>query len=222
AFSRAAWGMTVFAGLAITAIGYITSPRGLPRLRIVSLFGIGILIVALMVAVALTIPQVNDLFADRGTSLLEDYDAGPDGRFGRHLQGFYLVLEHPLGLGPFVFADLLGGDEHNMWLKGFTTYGWIGGFAYIALAIWTLAAATPLLFKPRPWQTFVQCVYVVFVGHLLIHNVIDNDHWRHVFMLYGLLWGAIAAEKLHRRAGRQRIATAVQPPLIEYAAPRPG
>lgn len=222
AFSRAAWGMTVFAGLAITAIGYITSPRGLPRLRIVSLFGIGILIVALMVAVALTIPQVNDLFADRGTSLLEDYDAGPDGRFGRHLQGFYLVLERPLGLGPFVFADLLGGDEHNMWLKGFTTYGWIGGFAYIALAIWTLVAATPLLFKPRPWQSFVQCVYVVFVGHLLIHNVIDNDHWRHVFLLYGLLWGAIAAEKLHRRADRQRMATAVQPPLIEYAAPRPG
>jgi hypothetical protein len=25
--------------------------------------------------------------------------------------------------------------------------------------------------------------------------VIDNDHWRHLFLLYGILWGIIAAEK---------------------------
>ena len=38
-----------------------------------------------------------------------------------------------------------------MWLKGFTVYGWLGGFAYIILVLWTLAAASPLLFKPPPW-----------------------------------------------------------------------
>ncbi|MCB1494935.1 MAG: hypothetical protein KDJ86_04045 [Bauldia sp.] len=209
AFSRAAWGMTVFAGLMITVVSYITSSRGTPRLRIVSLFAAGVFVVALMVMVALTVPDINQLFVDRGTTLLEDYDAGPYGRFGRHLQGLYLIVQHPLGLGPFSFAYLLGGDEHNMWIKGFTTYGWIGGFAYIALAIWTLVAATPLIFKPRPWQAIIQCTYVVFVGHLLIHNVIDNDHWRHVFLIYGMLWGGIAAEKLAVRSERLRATTLV-------------
>jgi hypothetical protein len=103
---------------------------------------------------------------------------------------------HPgeaFGIGPYEFGKTFGEDEHNMWLKSFTVYGWLGGFSYIILAIWTLAAAFPLLFKPRPWQPLVQCTYAVFVGHLLIHNVIDNDHWRHLFLIYGIL-GAIARE----------------------------
>jgi hypothetical protein len=41
---------------------------------------------------------------------------------------------------------------------------------------------------------------------VLVHNVIDNDHWRHLFLIYGILWGAIAAEKLHVRAARQALA----------------
>ncbi len=111
-----------------------------------------------------------------------------------------------------------------MWLNAFTSYGWLGGFGYIALALWTLAAATPLLFKPRPWQGLVQCAYAIFIGHLMIHNVIDNDHWRHLFLLYGLLWGTIAAEKMARRAERSRAAAEADDarPLIEYAPPRPG
>jgi hypothetical protein len=209
AFSRAAWGMAVLAVLLVTVMSAISEPKGPARLRIAFHFGAGIFLVATMIAIALSLPEVAGLFAERGTTLIESYDAGQFGRFGRHVAGFYLVQEHPLGLGPFVFAKLLGGDEHNMWLKGFTTYGWLGGFAYIALAVWTLVAATPLLFKPRPWQPIVQCLYAVFVGHLLIHNVIDNDHWRHLFLIYGMLWGAIAAEKLTAR--RRRRAAAGRP-----------
>ena len=148
----------------------------------------------LLVAVALD-PGRVDLFAERA-HLVEDYDAGPLGRFGRQAAGFFLVQEQPLGLGPLEFGRLFGEDEHNIWLKGFTTYGWLGGFAYIALVVWTLAAATPLLFKRRPWQALFQCVFAVFVGLILIHAVIDNDHWRHLFLLYGILWGVIAAEKM--------------------------
>jgi hypothetical protein len=102
-----------------------------------------------------------------------------------------------------------------MWLKGFTTYGWLGGFAYIILAAWTLAAAAPLLFKPRPWQGIAQCAYVVLLGHILIHNVIDNDHWRHLYLIYGVLWGMIAAEKFARRRG---LVLAPAPPAEALAA----
>ena len=202
AFSRAAWGMTVVSVLLITLMAYLTSSRPLDRLRIVIYFGLGILAVALLVAAALSLPAVQTLLEQRG-ALVESYDTGRTGRFARHIAGFFLVQERPLGLGPLVFAQLLGEDEHNMWLKGFTVYGWLGGFSYIVLALWTLVAAAPLVFKPRPWQPIVQCVYAVFIGHLLIHNVIDNDHWRHLFLIYGMLWGAIAAEKIAARASRR-------------------
>jgi hypothetical protein len=108
----------------------------------------------------------------------------------------------------------MGEDEHNMWLKGFTVYGWLGGFAYIALVVWTLAVATPLVFKPRPWTPFVQSVYAVYLGHIMIHNVIDNDHWRHLFLLYGLLWGAYAVERRTREAALPPPLAAAPPPLI--------
>ena len=31
------------------------------------------------------------------------------------------------------------------------------------------------------------------LGHILLGTVIDIDHWRHVYLLFGMLWGAIAA-----------------------------
>jgi len=95
-----------------------------------------------------------------------------------------------------------------MWLKGFTTYGWLGGFAYVALVLWTIAAALPLLFKRRPWQPFLQAAFAVYVGQVLIHNVIDNDHWRHLFLLYGMLWGIIAADKASVRTARRAVSLA--------------
>jgi hypothetical protein len=155
----------------------------------------------MMLAVALTIPAVNDLFQTRAHAV-QDYDEARLGRFERHVIGLGMIQERPLGIGPSTFAKTFGEEEHNTWLKGFTAYGWLGGFSYIALVVWTIVAATPLLFKPRPWQVIVQCTYAVFLGHVMIHNVIDNDHWRHLFLLYGILWGAVAAEKLYLRSAR--------------------
>ena len=206
-FSRAAWGLAAFAVLATACIAFVTEKRQLARFRLVTHVIAGAVVVGTMIATAVSLPAVRDLYQERAR-LLQSYDEGRLGRFQRQAIGFQLVQENPLGLGPFEFGYTLGEDEHNMWLKGFTTYGWLGGFSYIILAIWTLAAAAPLLFKPRPWQPLVQCTYVVFLGHLMIHNVIDNDHWRHLFLIYGILWGAIAAEKMlareMRRTGQRR------------------
>lgn len=201
-FSRAAWGMTAFAILLVAAFTYFNETRAVARLRIVTYFAIGLILVAVLLVAVLSIPAVGDLFSQRA-ELVEDYDAGQFGRFGRHILGFFLVQEHPLGIGPLVFSTLFGEDEHNMWLKGFTTYGWLGGFAYIILVLWTIVASARILFKPRPWQAALHCIFAVYLGQVMIHNVIDNDHWRHLFLLYGLLWGLIAADKIYSRAARQ-------------------
>ncbi len=108
-----------------------------------------------------------------------------------------------------------------MWLKGFTTYGWIGGFSYIVLVVWTLVASFPLVFKQRPWTPIVQCAFAVFVGHVVIHNVIDNDHWRHLFLIYGMLWGAVAADRLYVRQRHQMAALRRRAPAaVPQVAPR--
>jgi O-antigen ligase len=206
-FSRAAWGLVAFAAIAVAFLAFVNEPRQLVRFRLVAYLLAGATAITMLLTVAISIPQIADLYVQRA-HVVQDYDESRVGRFERQQQGFFLMQEKPLGLGPYEFSKRFGEDEHNMWLKGFTVYGWLGGFAYIALAVWTLAAATPLLFKPRPWQPIIQGTYAVFLGHIFIHNVIDNDHWRHLFLMYGILWGAIAVEKMTARARRRPVAVA--------------
>jgi O-antigen ligase len=222
-FSRAAWGLALVALLIVACLAYIGERSSLARFRLTAYLVGGAVAISVMLAAAINVPAVRDLY-DQRAFLVQEYDAAPAGRFERQQLGFFLVQEKPLGLGPFEFGIRYGEDEHNTWLKAFTTYGWLGGFSYAILAIWTLAAATPLVFKPRPWQPLVQCTYAVFVGHLLIHNVIDANHWRHLFLIYGILWGAIAAEKMSQReAGRaaaRPMARAPSPVARSTAVPR--
>ena len=221
-FSRAAWGMAMLALLVMTLLVFITEPHSSRRLRMLGVIVAGIALVAFLLAVAISIPAVQELFVQR-FKLVQDYDSSRLGRFERHVIGFFLIQEHPFGVGPFQFGIALGEDEHNMWLKGFTVYGWLGGFAYIALVLWTLRIASPLVLLKRPWTPFIQSVYAVYIGHLMVHNVIDNDHWRHLFLIYGLLWGAYAAERRPMRRPAFRDA-ARPPPLVvgPLALPRAG
>jgi hypothetical protein len=168
------------------------------RVRQVAYVGLAAILLVVLAAILLNLPATSSLFLDRA-QFVQNYDAGALGRFDRQQLGFMLAFERPFGVGPYEFGNLFGADEHNMWLKGFMVYGWLGGLSYIALAVWTLIISFPLLFKRRPWQGIVVCAFAVFLGQLLIHNVIDNDHWRHLYLIYGVLWGAYAAERLQRR-----------------------
>ncbi len=200
-FSRAAWGMAAFALLFIATVAFINNRNGTSRARLILYITVGFILMVVAIGVLLSLPGTSSLFAERA-QLVQNYDAGAFGRFERQLEGLQLIFDKPFGIGPFVFGKLFGEDEHNMWLKGFMEYGWLGGFAYIALVIWTVIIAFPLVFKKRPWQPIVICAVATYFGHLIIHNVIDNDHWRHLYLLYGILWGAYAAERLikHREA----------------------
>ncbi|MCW5715382.1 MAG: hypothetical protein KIT43_12785 [Bauldia sp.] len=198
AFSRAAWAMAALA-LAVTAtVAFINNRSGRKRLRILTYIGFGAVAIVAIVAVLLILPATSGLFLERA-QLVQSYDAGALGRFDRQQLGFLLLFDHPFGIGPFEFGKLFVEDEHNMWLKGFTVYGWLGGLSYIALVVWTLVIGFPLMFRPRPWRVVVIAAFSAYLGQVLIHNVIDNDHWRHLFLLYGVIWGAYAAERLHRR-----------------------
>lgn len=199
-FSRAAWGLAVLCALMMAALLFMTERSAAARARYIGLALAGTVVVAIVLAAALSIPAVSDLFQERA-QIVQDYDAGQFGRFQRHAIGFNMMLDQPLGIGALQFGKLLGEDEHDIWLKTLTTYGWLGFAAYLTLVLWTLAAAFPLLFRTSPLQALAQVAYIVFVGHIVIATVIDIDHWRHVYLLFGLLWGAVAADRVatHRR-----------------------
>ena len=197
-FSRGAWGL--FAASAILLIGglFLQSASGLFRLRVVvmSIVAVGLLLVAIVIV--LQIPSVAELFSNRA-QLAQDYDSARLGRFARYGIGFQMAMEHPLGIGPLVFGQIFGEDTHDIWLKALMDYGWLGFASWAIMIGWTIAAGFKLLFRDRPWQPYLLCAYVVFVGHVFLGTIIDIDHWRHFYLLLGMVWGGIALEYRYQR-----------------------
>jgi len=116
------------------------------------------------------------------------------GRFARHWAGFALATEKPLGIGPWEFDQLYIEATHNSFLKALMEYGWLGFAAYAWLVAATLRRALRIALRPSQERGFAQCLAVAFLAHVLVGWIIDTDHWRHVYMMMGLIWGLDGAE----------------------------
>ncbi|MCJ8521687.1 O-antigen ligase [Pseudorhizobium tarimense] len=197
-FSRAAWGLLAFSGLMLIVVMLLKERTAAFRMKILVLSITALVLMAIALAIALQSEQVSNLFTTRA-KLVQDYDGAHMGRFQRHKIGFLLSMERPLGIGPMQLGHMFGEDEHNIWLKSLTTYGWLGFATYLIMIGWTLAAGFRYLLRERPWQPFLMIGWIVILGHCLIGNVIDTDHWRHFYLLLGIVWGCIGLEQRHQR-----------------------
>ncbi|WP_026612549.1 O-antigen ligase family protein [Ensifer aridi] len=200
-FSRAAWALNLFCIVAFVFVMLLKERNGLFRLRILVLALCGTLFIVGALLVALQSEQVAALFLSR-SQLVQDYDGGHLGRFDRHRIGFLMSMEKPLGIGPMVFSTMFPEDEHNVLLKSLTSYGWLGFVSYVTLVLWTLSLGFRFLLLNRPWQPYLMIAWVTLIGHVGIGNVIDTDHWRHFYMLVGIVWGCAALEYRSRRRAR--------------------
>ena len=220
-FSRGAWGLYALSALTVCAAVFLNSSSNKLRLRILVMALIGMGVIALAVMVALQIPQVATLFETRA-QLVQDYDGARLGRFARYGLGFALAMENPLGIGPLVFGTIFGEDTHNIWLKALMDYGWLGFAAYVSLLVFTVAAGFRILFSQRVWQPFLLCAWVVFVGNILLGTVIDMDHWRHFYLLMGIIWGCVGLEARHQASGSAASpANSIAPRNYALALPGP-
>jgi O-antigen ligase len=203
-FSRGAWGLFAVSSILLVAGLFLQSNSGMFRLRIVVMSIAVVALFILGVLVILQIPSVADLFTTRA-QLVQDYDSARLGRFARYTIGFQMAMEHPLGIGALAFGLIYGEDTHDIWLKALLDYGWLGFASYLTMIVWTVAGGFRILFRDRPWQPYLLCAYVTLLGHIGLGTVIDTDHWRHFYLLIGLIWGAMALEARHQYAlaGRQ-------------------
>lgn len=199
-FSRAAWGMFLFCAVLLVFVMLLKERSSAFRLKILILFLIAVVAMVAAVIIALQFHQVADLFSNR-TKVVQSYDGGHLGRFARHKLGFLNAMEQPLGIGPMVFATIYPEAEHNIWLKTLTTHGWFGFVIYLTMICWTISAGFKILLRERPWQPFLIISWVTFVGHVFAGSVIDTDHWRHFFLLLGIIWGCMALERQVERQG---------------------
>lgn len=198
-FSRGAWGLFAFAAMVTTFILLLQNRSPAFRLRILVMAGVAVALIAVALIVALQFPAISDLFFSRA-KLVQEYDGARVGRFARHAIGFLMAMEKPFGIGPLEFGLKLGEDTHNMWLKALLDYGWLGFAAWTIMIVWTLAGGFRILFTKTPWQPYLTCAWATVLGHVMLGNVIDTDHWRHFYLLIGLVWAGMALDHRARHA----------------------
>ena len=195
-FSRGAWGNLVLSTMVLFALTFITAQTSRQRARVVG-FSVLIVVGAIAaLAVALSFEAIREVFLVRA-SLQQDYDLGVQGRFGNQLRSIPLLLDMPNGMGPLRFRTYFPEDPHNTFINAFASYGWLGGFAFIGLFGATMLAGWQLVFRRTATQPYAVAIWSVLFVTLLQGIQIDIDHWRHVYLMLGLIWGlrAIAPEK---------------------------
>ena len=214
-FSRGAWGhFAVSAAVGVVIVFAVASdPR--MRLRIMALGCCAIFVAVLLLIAASLIGPVHEMIVERA-KLIQPYDVGPGGRFWQQQLAINAILDNPNGLGPFEFFRIYGLQQHNVYMQGFLVYGWLGGAAYLALVVVTLALGLLTVSAPTPWQYYLITAYAVFVGEAFEGLIVDTDHWRHFFLMLGLVWGLGAATINFRR--RQAYGEQIEDGLIAATA----
>lgn len=186
-YSRGSWGATVGAIVFLMLATYTTSDSNAARRRIFVMSAVIICLAVLILLAILSNDNVRDFFFQRAA--MHDYDEGVTGRFGNQLRSIPTLLDHPAGLGPLRFRLFFGLEPHNSYIGGFANDGWIGGFAWIFIVLSSCYIGFRLVFIRSPYQRFAQVVFASLFVQLLQGFQIDIDHWRQIFLHFGMIWG---------------------------------
>jgi hypothetical protein len=189
-FSRGAWLHLLTSAFLFAVLASMAPETRGQRTRIA---GIALLLgTAMFFAIgwAATIPEVRDLLEARLG--LQSYDVREGGRFSGQLEALKHGLNNPFGIGPNNWGLINGLDTHNIYLNVFVA----GGFISV-LGLMTALVAT--LFKGfryamnGPRRGVFLVAFCSFVGLFAESIIIDSNHWRHMYLLLGMVWGLMLA-----------------------------
>ena len=200
-FSRGALIDAVLTLALVLGLTFVTSGSARLRGRVVATTIGCVVAVAALLAILLSVPAIREVAMERAT-LVEDYDAGQQGRFGNQIRSIPMLLDRPFGFGPFRFAKYFPADPHEVFLSAFASFGWAGGIAFAAFVAVTLYIGWVFVFRRSRAQTEIIGVWAGALPQLLQGVQIDTMHWRHLFLLIGCLYGLAAAAQRETRARR--------------------
>jgi O-antigen ligase len=192
AFSRGAWGNAVLSGILLVVLTLLLAPNPALRRRVILMSISGAVLFGLGTIAALQVPAISRIFEVRA-SLNQAYDVGETGRFGNQIASIPGILTQPQGMNPRHFRYIFGHDPHNVFLNAFASYGWLGGFSFFTLVIMTFWAGWRAIRIRTPWQHHAIAIYCPLAAVLVQGVQIDTDHWRHLYLLLGCMWGLLGA-----------------------------
>jgi hypothetical protein len=207
-FSRAAWGHFAVSATMVYLLCFVFVAHAREKVRMLVLAMLGALALLVAIGGLLSIPSVQRLFEVRAST--QTYDEGETGRFGRQGYAMELALDNPWGIGPQEFRNLRIREEpHNSYVNVVHVYGWGGGFVFILLIGTTLWRGLSFVVKNSPNRLLLIPLVSVFVPLSVEAAIIDLDHWRHFFLVAGLIWGVTAGYRTTKKGEEGRLSALV-------------
>lgn len=205
-FSRGAWIHFGVSTMLLIVLCLATASEARLRFRILALTALSVALVTATLVVMMSIPSVQDMIADR-MHLFNSYDVGSGGRFRFQELALTSVLDYPNGMGPLEFARVNGLQQHNVYLQAFLVYGWTGAMGYLLLLGSSVYVGIRAALIRTPFQPYAITAVAALVGVMVEGFVIDTDHWRHFFLILGIVWGTAAGTAKFVRLPRAPVVT---------------
>lgn len=216
-FSRGAWGSFFLSGAVFIGLMIATSRSAAQTARLVAFAGFMGLMVVGVVGTALTTPKVQQLFEQRAT-LVQNYDEGQGGRFESQRLAFVMAVKNPLGIGPEQWAIIHKLDTHNVYLNIFIAGGFLSAIGFISFLVMTFVNGKRAIFAMDEGHDLLIIAYACVIGTMAEAFIIDVDNWRHLFMLFGIVWGGILVTQTQANTSSRSIVTKQTDPISGFTA----
>ncbi|WP_177525406.1 O-antigen ligase family protein [Lichenihabitans psoromatis] len=187
-FSRGSWGAFIVAALMTMVFAFHSNRDARVRRRIVVMAAVAVGVALIGIVLLLSIDSTREFFLQRA-SVTQEYDEGETGRFGNQLRSLPMLLDRLNGFGPLRFRLIFDLDPHNSYINSFASYGWLGGSAFLLMVGLTIFIGFRLALARSPYARIAHVYWPALFVFLMQGFQIDIDHWRHVYLMLGAVWG---------------------------------
>jgi hypothetical protein len=200
-FSRAAWGQFVLCAVLLMWLTFVTSRSPQQRFRIITLTLVGVFVMAAFVAALLSVGKVAELFEVRA-SLEQSYDVG-------HLDASAAIpwdfnwrsISRSASGRCNSIAFSRGSAQHLPECVHDRRMARRRRLSDALLV--TVFFGLRFVATPTPWRRPTRPSTSPMSGRSSRSVIIDIDHWRHYYLILGVLWGLMAASRgLPRKPAR--------------------
>jgi len=202
-FSRAAWLNAVLLLVTMIAV-YAVRRRG--GRQAIATVGVGFAVAAILIPIVLFTGSSSFLV---GRVQFQSYD---NARFHGQDASLQLARTHVFGIGPGQYAQTVGIAAHSTYLRALGEEGVLGFTLIVALFLVTLILAWGNVVAGR--TTFgisASLLFGLWVGLIANSIFIDTLHWRHLWLVAGLIWAGSTRSSTSEIAPR-RILQPTSPP----------
>ncbi len=186
-FSRGSWINYVVSAVLYTGFRFRTYQNAAEINRLLKILGLVLLLFVVFIIYITSTDKISDMLEVRFH--VQHYDTMHGGRLSNQLLILKTALAHPLGVGAYLSEILFFRAPHNIYLHVLIESGWIGAIAFYSFLIVTLQKAYKFCLQPSSIQRSYAVVFVCTIGILVQSFFIDSTHWRHMYLLFAMLWG---------------------------------